>query len=500
MLIKAFRGSCYLFSLVLMFVFTNPPPYPRVPVLQSQQWSLPETIPLYDPRTWTPVLVADQNRTVHAFSSQWIGDTSDASNRVIVYNRWSLEQGWTAPIDIIRSPSKEARLTDVYLDSEGVFHTLFFGGDNTGADIYYSKALAAIADDAWSWSAPIIVGENAGDPAGAVFFVDDQETIFVIYNGREFGNGLYVVNSGDGGETWSDPIQIFHTSSDEPNISDLQVVRSRSGRFHVIWNVNNIGGQGRGIFYAGSQDGNAWSQPVLLVDAQDGLGTQTPTIIEYSDRLFALYNILGKITMRRSSDDGQTWDDPSIIFPRHGGVNGSLSLVIDGNNDLHLFFGQRISGSGGPDIHGMWHSRLVNNRWIEPEGITKGPKIHDLVGDTSFDPSAARAVVLSGNVLLVTWMSDPGLKGNGVWYSYEKVNAPESPVHALPTPTQGAYLESDVDPQVTANSATPTVVHLPPSQREQTPWSANPILITGIAPIVALIFFLIVRKSKKDKK
>jgi hypothetical protein len=200
---------------------------------------------------------------------------------------------------------------------------------------------------------------------------------------------------------------------------------------HVIWGVYTIKSLGRGIYYSQSLDGTEWSEPRLLAGLEEGLGTQTPRIAEYKNSLIALYNISLKLIMRSSNDDGKTWSDPTVIFPRHVGVNGSLALVTDSTNELHLFFGQRISGS--PDIHGMWHSRFIDNRWIEPEGIITGAKVSDLVGFNTFDPNEARAVVSQGNVILVTWRSDPGAKGNGVWFSYTKIDGPELPVIPLPT-------------------------------------------------------------------
>ena len=98
---------------------------------------------------------------------------------------------------------------------------------------------------------------------------------------------------------------------------------------------------------------------------------------------------------------------------------------------LHLFFGQRIPGS--PDIHGMWHSTWENDGWSEPEGIITGRKVLDKEGFTSFDPVQAQAAVSQGNVILVTWMTDFGSKGNGVWYSYKELNLPELPIVPLPS-------------------------------------------------------------------
>ena len=63
---------------------------------ELENWSLQQQIPDYDDLTETPpFIVADQNRTVHAFNSQTID-----GERLIVYRQWSLEKGWTSPIDI----------------------------------------------------------------------------------------------------------------------------------------------------------------------------------------------------------------------------------------------------------------------------------------------------------------------------------------------------------------------------------------------------------------
>jgi hypothetical protein len=475
---------------------------------QGFQWSPPRVIPAFDPDSWPPILIADQHRTVHAFSSQWVGEEGEGRYRAIVYNQWTLARGWTNPTDIILSPSKEARLTDVHLDTEGTFHVVFWGGDGTAADIYYSRANSRNVDEVQSWDPPVVVAENAGDPEAAVLAEDDQGDLLIVYHGKIYGNGVYVIRSQDGGSTWSRPVQIFLANAAAPNVWYINVIRSNSGWLHAVWNVYNIAGQGRGIYYARSRDGFEWSDPVLLADAREGLGTMTPTIVEYQDALFVIYNLPPKIRMRRSMDDGVTWADLVTLFPRHVGVNGSLSTVVDGNDTLHLFFGQRIDATlTSPAIHGMWHSIWVGNRWVEPEAVVKGPQVADRVGDKSFDPYEARAVVSQGNVILATWRTDPGLKENGMWYSYKILDIPELPVtpqtaQPLPEPISTSMMPSGTvsGPDETATAG--PLENQPLLAEPYSPsvaWSSSTLMVMGAMPAIILVLALVIIRMSRNK-
>jgi len=175
-----------------------------------------------------------------------------------------------------------------------------------------------------------------------------------------------------------------------------------------------------------------------------------------------------------------------MLFARHVGVNGSISSVVDGNNELHLFFGQRISGS--PDIHGMWQSIYKNDRWTEPTAIVKGPRVWDLEGLTSFDPYEAHAVASQGDVILVTWITDPGeRKNNGVFYSFATLNATESPVVPLPTVSIPNFTNT-VTLTTPVPTAAETIISTPMAIFDQNPQdqrSRNWILI-GVFMVGAL--------------
>lgn len=401
-----------------------------------QNWSPQQRIPGYSNDTEPPLLITDKKHIVHAFTSQWITTNGGQSEFAIIYSRWTLDQGWTRPNDILLSPYKHmAQLLSVFLDQDGIFHLIFLGGDSTGANIYYSEASALNVDKASAWSAPVEVGGSAQPPGSGAIVGDNKGKLSIIYGGTQDGSGLYVSTSSDGGSTWSAPELIFLAQSNQPIIYNLQVYLGQTGWLHAIWNDLDVRGQGRSIYYARTKIGDVqWSEPIKLAESQSGYGVLTPAIIEYQKVVFALFNRTPQIIMRRSNDDGATWTDPVIPFENHIGVNGTLSLVVDAKNELNLFFGQRIPGS--PDIHGMWQSIWETDNWSVPDPVVSGPRM--MTGDNrSFDPFNAHAASLD-NALLVTWRTDPGngiANNNGVWYSYESLGSLTSPDQTS-TPTQ----------------------------------------------------------------
>jgi len=339
-------------------------------------------------------------------------------------------------VDILLSPRKEARITDVYLDQDGIFHLIFFGGDNLSANIYYSKAPALMAGDASAWSTPLIIGENAADPESAAITKDNKGELHVLFSGLDSGEGVYEVTSSDNGDLWSNQVPVFFANDQIPIIIGLRIVKDETGELHAVWNTRTTSGQGRGVYYTDWKEGENWNEPILIDQALTGYGINYPTIKDYKGLVFVVYFQTPKLMMRLSRDNGVSWENPVELFSRHVGVNGSPSMVVDSGENLHLFFGQRIdSTSTSPAIHGMWHSIWRDNRWTEPEAVVKGLQVVDPVGSTSFDPFEAHAVVSQGNVMLVTWRTDPGApkKPNGVWYSYTRLDTTELPVVSLPT-------------------------------------------------------------------
>ena len=73
---------------------------------QANGWSPRERIPGSHDLAVTPLLVADTNGTVHAFHAQAFEDDESGQYMAIFHSTWSLQGGWTKPIDVILPPHR----------------------------------------------------------------------------------------------------------------------------------------------------------------------------------------------------------------------------------------------------------------------------------------------------------------------------------------------------------------------------------------------------------
>jgi hypothetical protein len=479
----------YLFCLLafaLVALLTLGAASAAVMAQEHTQWSPQDHIPGYDPLTKSPYLVADQNRTVHAFNSVWIEDL-----KVIMYSQWTIENGWTEPIDILLPQLKaEARLKGAVLDHAGTVHLMFFSGDEVEANVYYSAAPLAHAGRASAWSKPKVIGSQARTPDEAAMVMDSKNRLFVLYSGDLDGVGLYFTYSTDGGNSWSEPTLMFLTYLDGLFPYQLKMYVDKKDSVHAIWNVNNESGRAEALYYAKLEAGQReWNEPIQL---ETGILNE-PSITEYQGELFIIQHTVTSVArhMRRSFDGGQTWTEPVQLFP-HIGTNGPASIVVDSNNVMHMFFGNRLNREGEAALHGLWHSVWQGASWSFPEAVVSGVAITDDTRGKGFDPADARAVVSQGNVVLVTWDTDPAQGVNGAWYSYTVLDAPELPVVTLPIPTPTPM----PSPTATATPLAPTPTASPkpvPIDQDDEVLGKSAInhpatpLILGTVPVALLI-------------
>jgi hypothetical protein len=462
----------------------------------DDRWSLPRQIPDYDRNGRAPFLIADKNRTVHAFNVQSVREGEGS----LYYRQWSIDRGWTIPVDIILPPRVGSfSVEDVVLDHNGIFHLIFFVGDNITGGIYYSKAYAAVAGRAQSWSQPAVIGEAAGPVGSAVMVERENGELVVVYAGRQDGIGLYEVLSYDEGENWTRPQAVALSFEEDLFPNGLGIVKDTEDRLHLVWSLVNIRGLGEGIYYTSHLPGKAsWRVPISLALLEENdYSTNWPSIAIYRDQLLVIYQDSRPATrwMRQSLDSGTTWTAPERLFPHEGEYEFAV-LREDSAGILHIVLGNRF---GNPAIHGMWHSRWTGQRWTVLEPIVSGPKT------SRFDPSAPTAVISQGNVLLVSWWNDAsGPDRTGAWFSFKQLNSPEQPLEVLPEaklePTSIPVEVVVIEPLTETPVLTPLpdinldFAHYDVTRNPAIPIAAATVPAASLISLVIAGYFLIKRK------
>ncbi len=462
-------------------------------------WSPDKQVPGYLDDTFTPFLLADRNRTVHAFASQWV--ENQGRRLAIVYRQWTLMGGWTRPVDVILSPiGGSANFLGAYLDSSDTLHVIFTATEalTRKTSVYYSSAPAASADWAPAWSAPALVGADALGLNSAAIVGDDQGNLVVIYSGNRDGSGVYFIHSRDSGRDWSNPQPVFQTYDTELSTFSLRLTVGPDQKIRAAWNVVTNLGVDEALYFANfdSQE-SKWDAPVELekrIDLPDYFGPSFPVMADNGREIVVIYNSGNPFTgrpvgagrpiqrSRISTNGGLTWNEPLDPFPFHVGRSGEHTIALDGNGNPHTLFIQRIETLDEDGkyslIGGVWHSVFKNGIWSNPDRFVSSVPAHDV-----------RAVVSQGNVLLVVWREDPGTGQSGIWYSYSVLDVPELPVVPLAT--------ASLDFSVQASPTSPPVPDTPEPTRQPELLDAappsdlggNPALpiIIGTVPVVLIL-------------
>lgn len=451
----------------------------------SVRWSQAEPLWGYEDAADTPYLVSDLNHTVHAFNSR-AGEDGAVD---ITYRQWTLDQGWTEPIDVILSPEKGiARVRGVVLDNENLIHVLFYGGDEQGASIYYTYAPVTLAERAGGWSTPLAIGFDAGPVSDAAMIGDGNGGLFAVFTGRSDDAGVYTTYSTDGGLNWSEQQMIYRSvESTFPTHYSMEI--DQAERVHIAWSQSDLAGNGQAIYYTRLDENRlSWTDAVLLADRDPEVDYEAdwPALVYYNDELLITYQdaLPASKWMRRSRDGGSTWTEPVRVFPDLIGENGRIMYAKDSEGTLHAVFGNRTSDSTS---HGLWHTTWQNGSWEKPSAVVSGPRVVASYGEDGFDPTKPSIVVSQGNTLLAAWVTDPGAGLNGVFYAHVTLDTPETQLALLPTiaPTLAPAV---VDPIAIPTTSTPL-----PSALLDTPPLPNNVknparaLIIGIFPVLALV-------------
>lgn len=278
--------------------------------------------------------------------TQWSGSNSTADSGTSTANLLSdqviLFPG--TPNELIRQPEL---LVD---ESSKLLYLVWSGGDQS--DILYTRVALNKASVPSEWFPPLAL-TNEGMAVDPQIGITRNGRLVVLYaiqvNERR---GIYMTQSGDRGQSWTAPEQVFDAVEGGLQALDhLTMTISPDGVIHAAWTETSPAGNGvpRGIYYmASADDGTTWSKPKIVV----GLGNDWPKLISAGGQLHLIYAQLtpdGGLLWHRSEPLGlpETTSSQTVINENSSTIpnNWGPAVRVPGWDEVSLPYGVAATGA-----------------------------------------------------------------------------------------------------------------------------------------------------------
>jgi hypothetical protein len=421
----------------------------------------------------------------------------------LYYTRWDGKM-WLPPVDILISSEGYMMYPEAVVDPRGTLHLVWIGGFTRQAKLYYSRAPASKADLAQEWSKPVPLAEPLVQAYYMVnIAVDSEGGLHILYFLIGNAPGVYVINSFDGGDTWSDPILLYNINSstgEDEGASTMKILADQAGRLHATWTRYDISGNGKDILYSQSRDqGKTWTEPLDVAVWQLGLyevdwlsvgviGDEIHLVWEGGERAY--------LNERISTDGGLTWGKPHQILANLVGENGFADMVTDSANQMHMLIVKR--GVNAYWMYALWYTSWEEDHWRDPIALgTTNPNLYSIAG-TYYEGSNLdllhgtftgngmryqKSAIVNGNELFVILVNE---WDGEIWSTRATLSSPFNPPQTYPQPTATpapTAIPTTVVQQ-TANPISREQLDRKPPTQENNP---GDLVMMGVLPAVLLV-------------
>jgi hypothetical protein len=331
-------------------------------------WSAPASFAESEVSIDLPAIASDTEGRIHIiWSERAVSGVPEAS---LLYARRDesvtasgTEVRWTNPTEILRMQDGGADQPAVIAVGDRL-HAVWRGGKD--GEILYSQAFATDAYAASGWTDPQPLPSPTAMGSWPDVAADLGGGLHVVYAVPvNEGRGIYYTHSEDGA-TWSDTQQVFDAAEAGWAMSDYpRLVVDLAGTIHVVWvRANPVGsGLAQTIYYAQSIDGGeTWSEPLQVAE---GAFAWPQVAASGTGQVHLLWNERAGETAwwhQWSADGGLTWTRAERVAGL-GSMSGPARLIADGSGTIHLA-GLGSDDSGEPALE---YSAWDGQRWTERE-------------------------------------------------------------------------------------------------------------------------------------
>lgn len=306
-----------------------------------------------------PAIAIDEQNRYHAVHRRFPGGGGGSSLPGDLVYTQSVDQGrtWTSPVVLGAATPAPGAATIAQSGST----LLVVWSQSTGVLGELDAYLARSTDLGATWSSPMRINTTPTTARDPTVVIEGSLALVAWHDVRSGSQDLYLMRSSDGGASWG-PNTPFGPSSDEQQSPSLAL----QGQLVLCTFDHYVAGPpvDQDVYLTRSTDGGqTWSPAVEVSDTN--IRDQQNSTVAISGNLVLLTwedesrpppsnpNLYRPdVNVRRSTDGGLTWPDPSVrLTPDLHAINVASHLALDGNLAVVGWqgsnHGHRVSTDGG---------------------------------------------------------------------------------------------------------------------------------------------------------
>jgi hypothetical protein len=320
------------------------------------EWSEPVVVNL--PFTdGVPKLLADKQGFIHAFWRDASNALYYSSVRAIDFE---FAAAWTTPVKLGESAFDIGITLDQNGDIH-LIYLRPLDSTEFPAGVYYRKLVRRDAEWRWSapvmiYSSPYFRSIELADSNVdiATSMIDGAEYIYAVWDNQPRGR-VYLGMSTDGGQTWGTPEEIDQPDSalGYSNTGKI-LVDAYEQNILLVWQRSSNGGFCSEYYQQSGDGGNTWSQPKEIIREAQSCGQEEQLINDSQGLIYLWTNLQNQVTL--AAWDQQQWSKPQVQNELSAFTDSETQKTVtydcrqpalDGSNRLAVV---GCDTSGGGDI------------------------------------------------------------------------------------------------------------------------------------------------------
>jgi len=222
----------------------------------------------------------------------------------------------------------------VDVDSTGAINVVWGDTTDGGKKVMFLRS----TDDGTTFSEPLDISRSSGQAFEPEIAIDSNDAINVVWEDSATGqNAIMFSRSTDGGETFSEPLQV---STGDSLATEAHINIDSSNHLHIVW-IEATEDDSQAFYSQSTDGGETFSAPLNLSDNRSR-NVHKAIVTTTGDTVYVAYHSEGgarrQVFLVKSENAGSSFSEPEQVSraDNNKGRAHSPAMVADSTGRLHL--------------------------------------------------------------------------------------------------------------------------------------------------------------------